>query len=363
LLLGWLAFRQLVRPGGHPVLVYHSVSEDQRWLPWANDIAVRPEDLDRHLRFLGRCGFHILGTDEWIERRSRGALGPRDLAIHFDDGYLDNWVAAAPILSRHRTPATIFVSLDFMSTQTGLRPTLAMRDTGQVAPSAIQWGGYMNWEEARALDATDLIDIQPHGVDHARVPISARTVTTLTASNWRALAWRQWRSMPGNKADWWRHDEPPALGYGTPVPESAPALSANAWLGDRPERDDEFLQRARSDLRRCIDAFQERLGKTPRVFCWPENRANDLARKVAAELGYVATTGGTNENRVNSSQDVISRLHVGDRRLGFRNVPADLLYLYGSIRCFQGYYYWYYALLPMHSIRAVVKLGRRYLGR
>lgn len=363
LLLGWIAWRQLVRPGGHPVLVYHSVSEDQGWLPWADEIAIRPEDLERHLRFLKRRGFRFIATDEWLQRRSNDKLGRDDLIIHFDDGYLDNWVAAAPILQRLRIPATMFVSLDFMSPQTLLRPTLAMRDSGQVDPAAILWRGYMSWDEAQALDATGLVDIQPHGVDHARVPVSAHTVATLCPANWREHAWVQWRNMPGNKSDWWRHDAPPAIGYGSAVPESAPALSAPAWLGERLEREDELAARVRSDLSRCVEAFQEQLRKTPRFFCWPENGAHSVSRRVAADLGYIATTGGTNENRANDPPDVISRLHVGDRTLGLRNATADLIYLYASIRCFQGYYYWYYLMLPLHGIRRLVKTARRHLGR
>lgn len=362
-LLGWVAWRQMVRPGGHPVLVYHSVSEDQGWLPWADEIAVLPTDLDRHLHFLRRRGFRFITTSEWVERRSAGTLGRDDLVVHFDDGYLDNWVAAAPILERHQVPATIFVSLDFMSAQTPLRPTLAMRDAGQVDPASIQWGGYMSWDEARALDATGLIEIQPHGVDHARIPVSSQTAATLSPANWRKHAWVQWRSMPESQSDWWRHDAPPAVGYGSAVPESAPALAAPAWLGDRLEREDELAARVRSDLSRCIEAFQAQLGKTPRVFCWPENGVHCVSRRVAADLGYIATTGGTNENRADDPADVISRLHAGDRTLGLRNATADLIYLYASIRCFQGFYYWYYLMLPMHGIRRLVKTAQSRLGR
>jgi len=361
-MFGWLAFRQLVRPGGHPVLVYHSISEDQGWLPWADEIAVRPEDLDRHLRFLRRRGFRFIGTGEWVERRRANRLDRDDLAIHFDDGYLDNWVAAAPILERHQVPATIFVSLDFMAPQMPLRPTLAMREAGEVPPAMLQWGGYMSWDEARRLDGSGLIDIQPHGVDHARVPVSAQSVATLSSSNWREHAWVQWRNMPGSKTDWWRHDAPPAVNYGSAVPKSAPALAAPAWLGDRLEREDELAARVRADLNRCIEAFQAHLGKTPRFFCWPENGVHSVSRRVAADLGYIATTGGANENRADEPADVISRLHVGDRTLGLRNATADLIYLYASIRCFQGYYYWYYLLLPMHGIRRLVKAARRRLG-
>jgi hypothetical protein len=355
-----VAARLLYRPGGRVVLVYHSVSLDWEWLPWSDQIAIDPDKLDRQLAFLKRRGFTFIPTAELVAQRRQGATGnPDALVVHFDDGYLDNWVAVYPILKAHCVPATIFVSLDFVAEGESLRPTLDDLAAGRCTAEALVWPGYMNWAEIRALDEAGLIDIQPHGVDHARVPIGVRRVAELGPDNWRALAWLQWRQMPGNKTDWWRYDRPPAVPYGTPVPISAPALSACAWLGDRHETPAELEARIRRDLRACRKAFRERLGKSPQVFCWPESKAHPDGRRIAEEEGYLATTGGRGENRRGEDPRILSRLHVGDRCLGFPNARADLLYLYASIRCFQGYYWWYFVLLPMNLIRRLASFRRK----
>lgn len=361
-----LAARRLRRPGGRVVLVYHSVSDNQAWLPWSDQIAVTPSTLYSQLALLKRLGFEFITTQEHLVRRGKRKAKPdRSIVVHFDDGYLDNWVAAAPILRRLGIPATLFISLDFVEPGADRRATLDVVEQGDAARESLEWRGYMNWPEIAMLEACPLFDIQPHGVDHARVPISDQLVSLVSPANWRPHAWLQWRGLPGDeKSGWWRHTSPPVVPVGGAIPVSAPALSAPAWLGTRFETGPEFEDRVRMQLSACIEAFRKRLGKTPAIFCWPENATNDVARRVAAELGFCATTAGTGENRLHEHPAVISRLHVGDRTLGFRCRSADLLHLYASVRCFQGCYYWYYPLLLMHGVRGVVaRVSRWRLAR
>ena len=63
------------------------------------EIAVAPETLARHLDALRAASCTILSTRDYLARRLAGAALPsRAVLLHFDDGYLDNWLAAAPIL-------------------------------------------------------------------------------------------------------------------------------------------------------------------------------------------------------------------------------------------------------------------------
>lgn len=356
----WFSLRQLYQPGGQVVLVYHSISEDQSWLPWSDQIAMTPDSFSRQLALLRAKGFEILSTQDFIRRRRQRYDGGKDLAvIHIDDGYLDNWVAAAPILRKQGVPATIFVSLDFIAPGSACRRTIDHFRMGEASANDLEWRGYLNWQEIVSLDSDALIDIQPHGIDHARVPISSDIVVEVKPENWREHAWIQWRKMEGDKSQWWCGESPPALPYGALVPQSAPALSAPAWLGDRRETSDEYIERVRSDLLLCQRVFRERLDKQAEVFCWPENGTSASARAVAVELGFIATTAGTGENRPSEPVSEISRLHAKERVLGFSCVPADLLYFYASIRCFQGYYYWYFVMLPMQAICRIATLVKR----
>lgn len=91
-----------------PVLQYHSVSADGLYR--TPSIAVSPTLFERQMAFLA-AHYRVISLDDvvdCIERRR--PFPPRAVAITFDDGYLDNYTAALPILLRHGLTATVFVT-------------------------------------------------------------------------------------------------------------------------------------------------------------------------------------------------------------------------------------------------------------
>lgn len=345
-----IGHRQMIAPVGVAVLTYHSASPDPAWLPWSREIAVHPATFERHLRTLRRMGVTLVGSRALSERRSAGAPVLRNaVALHFDDGYFDNWRCAAPLLRAYDAPATFFASLDFVDPARGLRGGGAL-------------DGYMNWDELAALEADPRFEVEPHGVAHARVPTSDRVVGTLDAANWRTHAWMQWAATPGPKHDWYRRTLPDAVPIGSAIPASGLALAEPAYRDGLRESADTLHDRIARDLTACRAAFERELGITPKLFCWPENKLCAQGRTIARDLGYRATTGGRGRNTADEPADTISRIHVNDRALGFRWLAAEALYLRAAVRLMQGNHYWYLLLAPMQVTRRVVFAIRRRFG-
>lgn len=343
----WLGHRRMILPPGVAVLTYHSVARDPDWLPWAYEIAVAPETLKRHLETLSAMGATVLRTRDYLARRAAGLPMPQHTVIlHFDDGYLDNWLAALPLLRAHRTPATFFASLDFVEPGERLRGD-------EVEPR-----GYMNWGELRAVEADSLFEVEPHGVDHGRIPTSERSTGQLTVANWRVHAWMQWAATEGPKYDWHRMTIPAAAPLGSRVPESGLALAS---VGLRETRADLEARIARH-LQLCRAGFELNLGRTPEIFCWPENAVAPEGRRIAADLGYRATTGGRRRNTADEPAEIISRIHMGDRALGVRWLWAEGLHFRAATRLAQGNLYWYAAVGPMNVTRTLVTRVRRAMG-
>src|SRR5262249_28071321 len=94
---------------GAAVLMYHSVpgSEQRPWIDPQNAI---PEELfARQMRFLA-AERHVLSLAELVDSIESGR-SPRagSVVLTFDDGYLDNYTVAAPILASLGLPATFFL--------------------------------------------------------------------------------------------------------------------------------------------------------------------------------------------------------------------------------------------------------------
>jgi len=93
------------------VLVYHRVlDEADPFRPGDPSIAVFEKQMDILSRY-----FNVLHINEAIERLQTNTLPARAVTITFDDGYLDNYTHALPILEKAGLPFTIFVSTGYFS--------------------------------------------------------------------------------------------------------------------------------------------------------------------------------------------------------------------------------------------------------
>jgi peptidoglycan/xylan/chitin deacetylase (PgdA/CDA1 family) len=78
---------------------------------------VTPQTFERHLRFLG-AHFQFLSFSQLLNRWEQGSLdaGVRYCTLTFDDGWLDNYLYAYPLLRAYGVPATVFLPTDFIGT-------------------------------------------------------------------------------------------------------------------------------------------------------------------------------------------------------------------------------------------------------
>ena len=132
------------------VLLYHRVSDEAR-----DNLTVGLGQFERHVALIRRhC--HPVSIEEVVswERvpRSKKPL----VCITFDDGYLDNYTHAAPILERYRVPAAFFVSTGIVASD--LRFPHDVRRGNPPIP-------VMQWDQLRALRARGFT-IGSHSVSH-----------------------------------------------------------------------------------------------------------------------------------------------------------------------------------------------------
>lgn len=145
-----------------PILMYHYISEPP---PDADkyrvDLSVPPAQFEAHLQMLQAQGYITISSQDLVYYLTRGVpLPPHPVWLTFDDGYLDNYTNAFPLLQKYGMRGSFFIITDFVTAE---RP------------------GYMTWPQLQEMVAAGM-EIGSHSRDHP--DLSGRTIDYLV---WQAL--------------------------------------------------------------------------------------------------------------------------------------------------------------------------------
>jgi len=154
-----------------PVIYYHSVGEkNPGWK--RNFLTLGTKYFEDQIRYF-RKNFSVISLKEMLDIRE-GSAKPvsNPLVITFDDGYLDNWIWAFPVLKRYDTKATIFVSPEFVDPRPVVRPTSLDIEKGRADFDQAGNGSFLSWDEMRLMEQSGLIDIQSHTMTHTKLFVS-----------------------------------------------------------------------------------------------------------------------------------------------------------------------------------------------
>ncbi len=148
-----LATKPALPPDRASILMYHSVSAGADYF-----MNVEPKDFERQMAYLAEKKTPVIAFGELVRRlHSNQPLGGA-VVLTFDDGYRDNYTVAFPILKKYGFPATIFVTTDM----------IGKVDKRNLARLSI--------EEIKEMEASGLIDIEPHTKTHPKLATLFATV-------------------------------------------------------------------------------------------------------------------------------------------------------------------------------------------
>jgi peptidoglycan/xylan/chitin deacetylase (PgdA/CDA1 family) len=137
------------------VLMYHKIND----IP-DNPTTVPTDRFDAQLTQLGELGYEVVGLDAVLDHYALGAALPeRAVLITFDDGYLDVFENALPVLRAHGYEAVIFVPVAYMGDHSMPLPhelTLAERGVRNRT---------LDWDLVRELDRGG-VRVESHGIAH-----------------------------------------------------------------------------------------------------------------------------------------------------------------------------------------------------
>jgi len=229
-------------------------------------ITVSPANFESQIAWLAADGWTSLSLDEYAGFLAGKPVPRKSIVITFDDGYLDNWVYAYPILRKYGMRATVFVVTGWMG-DGPVRPHAGIE--GATLPATPDHRGcetaiferdahddvMMRWSEARQAIADGTFEIHCHTHSHTR--------------------WLQRKDLD--------------------------TAQRRAGLD--------------ADLAISRQVLQEKLGHVSETLCWPYGDFDqdhvDLAR--AHGFRYLHTTHPFGRNRVGGNPEHIYRFAIRDR--------------------------------------------------
>src|SRR3990167_4965808 len=165
-----------------PVFMYHHVS------PHKGDmVTVAPDVFEAQMRFLAEAGYKTLRADEIVDYAATPALHSSPLggermirgtvAITFDDGYLDNYIYAFPVLKKYNIKATIFLVTDWVERSSEFRVQSSELKIKKIpdhnrCKELIDEGktheAIMNWDMVKEMQESGFVDFYSHTMTHRK---------------------------------------------------------------------------------------------------------------------------------------------------------------------------------------------------
>lgn len=133
-----------------PVLMYHNINDEYE--SHSTNVEMSSQDFINQMTALKENGYTAILFEDYINYLNGSKnLPDKPILITFDDGYLNNYTVAFPILKEMGLKATIFIV------------------TGRMGVDGVVTYPHFTWEQAKTMVDSGVIDIQSHTHYHSEL--------------------------------------------------------------------------------------------------------------------------------------------------------------------------------------------------
>lgn len=126
-----------------PILMYHSIADQP-----GNDLMVSPQNFAAQIAYLKKAGYQTINFQDLQDWQAGKPIPRKPILLTFDDGYLDNYTEAYPVLKEHGFQATFFISTNYIAD-----------------------GRHITWEQIAEMSKSGLIEFASHTKSHADLAV------------------------------------------------------------------------------------------------------------------------------------------------------------------------------------------------
>jgi peptidoglycan/xylan/chitin deacetylase (PgdA/CDA1 family) len=283
-------FQVLTRPGGAIILMYHSIAPDELAGVIDPPNRMSPADFERQMRFLHahRRVVSMTALAEQLEAGKTPDAGT--VCITFDDGYLDNLTAAAPILDKYRLPATLFLP------------------TAYIDRAENQWADVLHVQFTRRTH--DRLQLPALGID-ADLSRGAESKAARLAIHIHLL-----QSEYAARSELLREVERQLKPSGPPMPRLTmnwdevrelvrrhPGFEVGGHSRHHIDLRTHDGAVAESEIRGCAQDLERELGPGARHFSFPYGRWRKETREIVSTAGWRSAVGASADILIGPSND------------------------------------------------------------
>jgi len=326
------------------MVMYHSITDVKDSWQFRH-LSCPVNTFESHLRALRWAKYTAISLQHLYGYMANGQEIPsRSVVLTFDDGYLDNWVYAYPLIKKYRMHGTIFVNPDFVDPVESPRPNLEDVWKGHISSKDLPTSGFLSWREMREMEKSGCIDIQSHGMTHTWYFSSPEIIDYHHPGD--SYPWLAWNAHPERKYMWMSEDQQNLIPLGTPVYRHEKSLETRRYFpnevidqviadylssqgnetffkrsnwreqldrlvepyreanGERGrfETDEEFRARVNYELSESKHLIEIQLNKKVDFLCWPGGGYNDISVEISKEIGYLASTISPQQRSVKNNR-------------------------------------------------------------
>jgi peptidoglycan/xylan/chitin deacetylase (PgdA/CDA1 family) len=306
----WLLERILLRTRC-VVLVYHRITKPEEEVSHVQDgMYVTPDVFEKHLQYL-RKNYTLMSLEDLIKNLKTRRHFRKAYHITFDDGWIDNYANAFPLLKKYSIPATIFVATDFIGTSKWFWPErvlyLLFRTKGTEFQSDI------NLESREILSIFHQTSVSREDrINNALNFLKDKSNETISAVIEDLKKIAQINKLPQKRLllEW---DEIRDMGENGIAFGSHTKTHAILTNYD----DDEEI---RSELIESKRIIERKTGKIASGFCFPNGNTTPKLNKIVEDTGYQCAFGG-NRGTLKSHDNLYTLRRIGIHNDVSNNIP------------------------------------------